>query len=733
MVSIRKSHSHQHIELGSPHWLAMLSVEDAHKDALQDCMQWCQSSPLFDEGFLSTGCDMVEILVELRMDLDSLIAGFLYPSIQQSVFEIEDIAERFGDNVVQLLLSSQQMEAMHLIQKNALHRDGGQIDTIRRMLMAIVEDVRAVVIKLSERICYLRNVKNADEETRVLAAKETNTIYAPLANRLGIGQLKWELEDLSFRYLHPQAYKDIAKLLEDKRADREEYMSNFVESVNSKLAEAHIDAEVEGRPKHIYSIWRKMQKKNYDFEHLYDIRAVRVITQKLTDCYAALGIIHTSWYHLHREFSDYVATPKPNGYQSIHTVVVGPEGKAIEIQIRTEKMHSDAELGVAAHWKYKEQGGSAKNSGYDNKINWLRKLLAWQDDLADGVDLGEELRNQVVEDRVYVFTPKGEILDLPVESTPLDFAYYIHSNVGHRCIGAKIGGRIVPFTYQLKTGDQVEILTQKEPNPSRDWQNPSLGFVKSSRARSKIAAWFKLQDKEKNTAAGRDILEPELVRNDFLLKDAEAAVNKFNLRTLDDLLAAVGAGDVRPLQVVNFLQAQRKPDEPPAEIDPRLKQKQSNQQHSGESKNNVVVQGVGNLLTHMAKCCSPVPGDAIHGFITKGKGIAIHRDDCLQLQRLQEDSPERLIEANWTGKTSGSFTLGIQIHALDRTGLLRDITAVLANERVNTLGITSKTDVKTQMASFSLDLEVYNTDTLNVVLSKLNQIRDVIEAKRATS
>ena len=530
---------------------------------------------------------------------------------------------------------------------------------------------------------------------------------------------------MSFRYLHPTEYKNIARLLEDRRIIREEYLKNFVDAVSAELEREGIAAKVYGRPKHIYSIYRKMQKKNYDFQHLYDIRAVRVIADRLQDCYAALGVIHTNWTHLHKEFDDYIATPKPNGYQSIHTVVLGPEGKAIEIQIRTEQMHKDAELGVAAHWKYKEGGQGGKVSGYDEKIQWLRKILEFQDEMLSEANVSDEIRDQVTEDRVYVFTPSGDIIDLPIGATPLDFAYYIHTNIGHRCIGAKVFGRIVPFSYELKTGDQLEILTQKNPNPSRDWLNPNLGYLRTPRARSKVATWFKHQDRDKNMISGKEILEQELNRVDMSLKDVDPAVERFNMTNLDDLLAAIGAGDVKINQVVNFLHSRTLHAEE-SEIDPRLKQKTSISRPS----DSVEVDGVGNLMTHMANCCKPVPGDSIFGYITKGRGVAIHREDCNQFRNLMEESPERVVDATWPEKYSGGYSLTIRIQAHDRTGLLRDVTAILANEKINVLGMKSVSDIKSQIATFDMDIEIYNIDILNAVLTRLSQVNNVIEARR---
>ena len=427
---------------------------------------------------------MIGILLTIHMDLATLQVAILYNYYTENLLSISRVEEDFPKLIVSIMKGAIDMEAIRFLQNMGDEVTDNQIDNVRRMLIAMVEDIRAVVIKLSERIAYLREVKNADEETRVLTAKEISAIYAPLANRLGIGQLKWELEDLSFRYLHPDIYRQIAKQLDEKRIDREEYINNFVQELKELLKHAGIEAEVYGRPKHIYSIWRKMQKKNLDFSELYDVRAVRIITQELSDCYAALGVVHTHWHHIPKEFDDYVANPKPNGYQSIHTVVLGDGGKPVEIQIRTEKMHQNAELGVAAHWKYKENSKS-NDTAYEERIAWLRHLLSWQEDMVESGTLVDEFRTQVFEDRVYLFTPKGDVVDLPAGATPLDMAYSIHTNIGHRCIGAKVNGKIVPFTYQLQTGEQVEILTQKEPNPSRDWLNPNNGYLKTSKARSK--------------------------------------------------------------------------------------------------------------------------------------------------------------------------------------------------------------------------------------------------------
>ncbi|PUY27698.1 GTP diphosphokinase, partial [Cronobacter sakazakii] len=562
MVAVRSAHLNKAGEFDHEKWVASLGIASQPScerltETWRYCEQQTQGHPQADL-LLWRGVEMVEILTTLSMDIDTLRAALLFPLVDGGVVSEEVLKESVGKSVVGLIHGVRDMAAIR--QLKATHHDSvssEQVDNVRRMLLAMVDDFRCVVIKLAERIAHLREVKDAPEDERVLAAKECTNIYAPLANRLGIGQLKWELEDFCFRYLHPEEYKRIAKLLHERRIDREHYIDEFVTHLRTAMKEEGVKAEVYGRPKHIYSIWRKMQKKHLAFDELFDVRAVRIVAERLQDCYAALGIVHTHYRHLPDEFDDYVANPKPNGYQSIHTVVLGPGGKTVEIQIRTKQMHEDAELGVAAHWKYKEGAASGVRNGHEDRIAWLRKLIAWQEEMADSGEMLDELRSQVFDDRVYVFTPKGDVVDLPAGSTPLDFAYHIHSDVGHRCIGAKIGGRIVPFTYQLQMGDQIEIITQKQPNPSRDWLNPNLGYVGTSRARAKIHAWFRKQDRDKNIIAGRQILDDELAHLGISLKEAEKhLLPRYNFNEVDELLAAIGGGDIRLNQMVNFLQAQ---------------------------------------------------------------------------------------------------------------------------------------------------------------------------------
>ena len=741
MVAVRSAHLNTAGEFALDQWIASLGIANPQScERIAETWRYCeaQTQDHPDQSLLLwRGIEMVEILSMLSMDIESSCAALIFPLANAEVVSEEELSETFGNGIVTLVHGVRDMDAIR--QLKAIHNDSmasEQVDNVRRMLLAMVEDFRCVVIKLAERIMNLREMKDAPEDERVLAAKESTNIYAPLANRLGIGQLKWELEDYCFRYLHPDEYKRIAKLLHERRIDREQYIENFVDSLRKEMVKEGVRAEVYGRPKHIYSIWRKMQKKSLAFDELFDVRAVRVVAERLQDCYGALGIVHTLYRHLPAEFDDYVANPKPNGYQSIHTVVLGPQGKTVEIQIRTRQMHEDAELGVAAHWKYKEgpSTGSARGaSGHEERIAWLRKLIAWQEEMSDSGEMLEEVRSQVFDDRVYVFTPKGDVVDLPAGSTPLDFAYHIHSDIGHRCIGAKIGGRIVPFTYQLQMGDQVEVITQKQPNPSRDWLNPNLGYITTSRGRAKIHNWFRKQDRDKNIAAGRQILDSELNQLDISLREAEKLLlPRYNVTSLDELLAAIGGGDIRLNQMVNFLQA--KLNKPSAEEEDREALRQLTQKSysppSRKESGRVVVEGVGNLMHHIARCCQPIPGDDIVGFITQGRGISIHRADCDQLTELIAHAPERIVDAVWGESYSSGYSLVVRVTANDRSGLLRDITTILANEKVNVLGVSSRSDTKKQLATIDMDIEIYNQQVLGRVLSRLNQVPDIIDARR---
>ncbi|SEQ09966.1 GTP diphosphokinase [Basfia succiniciproducens] len=740
MVAVRVSHLLNPKDFIIEDWCAGLGLTPDVEKNIVRAWYYAQekAQQLFQNShwYLRDGVEMVEILHGLNMDADSLLTAMLFPIVNAKIVNQEQIKEDFGPHIWKLLKGV--IEMNNIRQLNTTDSNA-QVDNIRRMLLAMVDDFRCVIIKLAERITYLRDAeKRYSKQDKVAAAKECSNIYAPLANRLGIGQLKWELEDYCFRNLQPEQYRIIAIKLNERRLDREQYIADFVQRVSQYLDESVTGAEIYGRPKHIYSIWRKMQKKHLDFSQLYDIRAVRIIVPALQDCYTALGIVHTHFKHLPDQFDDYIANPKPNGYQSIHTVVLGEGDKPIEVQIRTKKMHDDAELGVAAHWKYKE-GNTGSLSAYEEKIIWLRKLLAWQHDISNSGEVVPELRTQVFDDRVYVFTPKGEVVDLPAGSTPLDFAYAIHSDVGHRCIGAKVGSRIVPFTYQLQMGDQIDIITQKNPNPSRDWLNPSLGFTHTAKARSKIQAWFKKLDREKNIPIGKEQLENELNRLAITLKQVEPiALPRYNLKSIDDLYSGIGSGDIRLNHLINFLQAKlikptaQEADEEVLRQVTKTANSAANQQKNEKNKGYVIVEGVGNLMHHIARCCQPIPGDDIEGYITLGRGISIHRTDCEQLAELKAAHPERVVESIWgeNYNSASGFNLSIRVIANDRNGLLRDITTVLANDKISVANVTTRLDSKRQLATMDLEIQLKNVQILGKVITRLTKLDDVIEVKR---
>lgn len=733
MVQVRSTHVDKGVQQqdGWLHVVGRSKVRESLRELAQALQAHTQSDAAQTPPWLVKGEEMVEILAQLNLDKLALQAALCLPAYEIHLIDDEWLVAHGGDKLQAMVHTVQQMQSISELQHFQHGKpNAAQIDTVRRMLLAMVEDVRAVLIKLAERICHLRLLKNADEEERVLAAKECSEIYAPLANRLGIGQLKWEIEDLAFRYLHPQTYKQIAQQLDEKRLQREAYIDSFVTDLQAHLDAENVAAKVYGRPKHIYSIWRKMHKKGLLFDELFDIRAVRIVTHSLKDCYGALGVVHTRWRHLASEFDDYVATPKPNGYQSIHTVVIGPEHKNVEIQIRSEQMHDDAEMGVAAHWVYKEGASGGRGQSYEEKIAWLRKLLAWHEDMAENEDLVQEIRSQVFEDRVYVFTPKGDVIDLPAGSTPLDFAYYVHSQVGHRCIGAKVDGRIVPFTYQLQNGERVEILTQKEPSPRRDWMNPALGYLRSSRARSKVHVFFKRLDRDKHILAGKEQLEAELARQKISMADADKAVSRFNMTSLDDLLAAIGAGDVGLHQVVNYLRPADVVESEQAQQALKKVLKKPAQKRQNLPKTDVQVEGIGNLMMSFAKCCQPLPGDPIMGYVTQGRGVSVHQKSCEQLQQLLQQAPQRGIEVQWSGRQQQRYAANVVVEAMDRNGLLHEVTTVIANEKVNVGDVQSRVDKSSAQVTLTLTLLVQDHAELDRVVKRLRQLSDVYSVQR---
>jgi GTP pyrophosphokinase len=674
-----------------------------------------------------TGLEMAQILADLRLDQETIVASILYRSVREELISLDKIKEEFGEGVGKLIQGVLQMAAIssihHPLKGYVLGQTEGQYDNIRKMLVTMIDDVRVVLIKLAERTCAIRAIKDADIEKRKRVAQEVFDIYAPLAHRLGIGHIKWELEDLSFRYIYSTAYKKIAKLLDERRQDREQFIERVLNQLQEALDKESVKAEISGRAKHIYSIWRKMHRKHLDFSQIYDIRAFRILVDELGDCYKVLGIVHSLWGHIPNEFDDYIANPKENGYQSLHTAVVGPGGKIMEIQIRTHAMHEEAELGVCAHWLYKGTDVKTKSTSYEEKINWLRQVLEWQEDIGDLSGIVDELKTDVSSDRVYVFTPKGHVLDLPQGATPLDFAYRIHTNVGHACRGAKVNGRIVPLTYPLKTGDQVQVLTSKNPAPSRDWLNGSLGYIQTSRARAKVTHWFKMQNREQNIIDGRALLEDEFSRlslDDIRFLDL---AKKVNYETADDMFAAIGAGDLRPTHVANIAQQMIEPQQTQLSLPLNTYKKNRSED------NDIEVLGVGKLMTTLASCCNPVPGDPVVGFITVGRGVSIHHEDCSNLQHLQQAEPNRIIEVAW-GARKSTYPVNIVIQAYDREGLLRDITNILSNEKINVLAVNTQSDENEYIATLSLKIEISSLEDLGRLLSKVKHLPNVVEAFR---
>ncbi|WP_312452262.1 GTP diphosphokinase [Stutzerimonas nitrititolerans] len=687
---------------------------------------------LWSEGTSSyqAGLEIAEILADLKLDQDSLVAAVIYRGVREGKVQLADVHQRFGPVVAKLIEGVLRMAAISASlnpRESLVLGTQTQVDNLRRMLVAMVDDVRVALIKLAERTCAIRAVKNADDDKRHRVAREVFDIYAPLAHRLGIGHIKWELEDLSFRYLEPEQYKQIAQLLHERRLDREQYIDNVVQQLRDELTAAGIQPEIDGRAKHIYSIWRKMQKKGLQFSQIYDVRAVRVLVPEVRDCYTALGIVHTLWRHIPKEFDDYIANPKENGYRSLHTAVLGPEGKVLEVQIRTLAMHEEAELGVCAHWRYKGTDVNSSSDHYEEKIAWLRQVLEWHEELGDIGGLADQLRVDIEPDRVYVFTPDGHAIDLPKGATPLDFAYRVHTEIGHNCRGAKVNGRIVPLNYSLQTGEQVEIITSKQGSPSRDWLNPNLGYITTSRSRAKIVHWFKLQARDQNVAAGKALLERELGRLDLPPVDFDKVAEKANLKNAEDMFAALGAGDLRLAPLVNLAQQLVEPERGYDQLE--LIPRRSAPYKPGK-RGDVQIQGVGNLLTQMAGCCQPLPGDPIVGYITLGRGVSIHRQDCPSVLQLSGREPERIIQVSWGPVPEKTYPVEIFIRAYDRAGLLRDISQMLLNERINVLSMNTRSNKEDSTAQMLLTIEIPGLNALGRLLSRISQLPNIIEAKR---
>jgi GTP pyrophosphokinase len=579
----------------------------------------------------------------------------------------------------------------------------------------MAEDIRVVIIKLADRLHNMRTLAPLSAERQKAFARETQEIFAPLASSLGVWQWKWELEDLSFRYLDPDTYLWMKGLIAERRPDREASVDHYIQVLEEKLAEEGFEAEIKGRPKHIYSIYRKMLRKDVPFEQVYDVRGIRVIAQNEPDCYRVLGIVHGLWKPIPGEFDDYIATPKDNGYQSLHTAVIVDDGKTLEVQIRTEEMDRFAEYGVAAHWRYKDSG--KPDPSFDTKIAWMRSLVEWQRELTDASEFVDAMKTDIFQDRVYTFTPQGDIIDLPAGSTPIDFAYYIHTEVGHRCRGAKVNDRWVGLDHRLKTGDRVQIITEKQSSPSRDWLNPALGYVKTSRARSKIRRWFREQDREKNIIQGREVVDRELKHLGMERISHEKVAHLFGANGVEDFHAAVGFGDINTQQIASKIaelsageEEELLPVQPPS---------------VPQSVEGIRVQGTGGLMTRLAKCCSPLPGEEIVGYVTRGRGVTVHRRDCPNVLRMNDR--DRLIDVNW-GSEPHTVPVAAHIRAFDRTGLLHEIAGLITGEKINMAAVNVSREKN--IATFYITLEISDIAQFSRILTKIESLPNVIEAKR---
>ncbi len=675
------------------------------------------------EPYIQHCLAVAQMLAELHLDTATLAAALMHDTMEDTPVTYEELEGEFGGEIAKLVdgvTKLGQIDQLSGMSERNIKEDT-KAESLRKMFLAMVDDVRVVLIKLADRLHNMRTLSSLPEYKRRRIARETLEIFAPLANRLGIWQMKWELEDLSLRHLEPETYKEIATLIDERRPDRERYITEIVNRVREELSKAGIRADVSGRPKHIYSIYRKMKRKGVDFDQIYDVRGVRVLVESVRDCYTALGAIHSLWRPIPGEFDDYIATPKDNMYRSLHTAVVGPEGRPLEVQIRTYEMHYTAELGIAAHWRYKE--GHKQDPVFDNKIAWLRQLMEWRQEVTDAREFIDSLKTDVFQDRVYTFTPRGDIIDLPTGSTPIDFAYHIHTEVGHRCRGAKVDGKLVGLDYQLRNGDQVEILTAKRGGPSRDWLNPHLGYVKTSRARSKIRQWFKRQNRDENIVQGREVLERELKRLGLDETPFDQIARKFNFDKVDDLMAAIGGGDINAHQIAGRALELVQPEEETLEI-PAVRVTPI------APTTGIRVRGVGDLLTNLAHCCNPLPGDAIVGYITRGRGVTIHRQDCPNI--LRTNDRERLIEVDWGPEITETYPVDVRVEAYDRQGLLRDIASVVADEAINLSAANVMTRKKDHMATMVVTLEIADIDQLSRVLARIERLPNVLEARRQT-
>lgn len=664
------------------------------------------------------------ILVDLQMDAATVAAAFLHDVVEDTEYTSEDITKQFGDTVACLVDGVTKLGKIKLKSK-----EQQQAENHRKMFLAMAKDLRIVMIKLADRLHNMRTLKHLPEEKQRQISDETLEIFAPLAHRLGIASIKWEMEDIGLRYINPQQYYRIVNLMQKKRAEREKYIHGVIDTLHDKLKEINIKSDISGRPKHIYSIYRKMVKQNKEFNEIYDLLAVRILVENIRDCYAVLGIVHTLWKPMPGRFKDYIAMPKANMYQSLHTTVIGSNGEPLEVQIRTYDMHRVAEYGIAAHWAYKEGKSASPEESIETKLSWFREILEWQQETRDAQEFMESLKLDLFSDLVFVFTPKGDVFELPKGSVPLDFAYRIHSEVGNRTIGAKVNGKIVPLDYVLKTGDIVEVLTSKHSyGPSPDW----LKIAKSSHARNKIKSWFKKQKREENVNKGRDLVEAELKKGgfepkEFLVSESlEEVAKKFNFHGEEDMFAAVGYGGITGAQIATRL-TEKVRKEREDQLPNTTEMKSGTPRKRPE--NGVYIKGVENLLVRFSRCCNPVPGDEIVGFITRGRGVSVHRSDCPNVNLDEEEEKNRLIHVEWEANLHQEYSVEIEILGHDRDGLLKEILASVSDMKTNITAVTGKSD-KNRVAKINMTITIHNLDHLHKVVERIKGIRDVYSVRR---
>ena len=712
--------------LQSPGSIFSLTEIELLREAQAFCEPLYRDKSLPNGELLSSHVEGVAaILAGLRVDSDTLAAGALHAVPEYLEGYEEELATAFGPTVAHLVEGVRRVGRIQGLRSatsaDNIGNGSTQIEALRKMLLAMAEDIRVVIIALADQLQTMRYVAASNVAGRWEVAEATLNIFAPLANRLGLWQVKWELEDLSFRITEPERYKKIATLLEETRRSREQYIALVVDRLQNELDQAGIKAQITGRPKHIYSIYRKMKRKGVDFKEIQDTRAVRILVDEVRDCYAALGLVHNLWMPIPKEFDDYIAKPKGNDYRSLHTAVIGPEDKVVEVQIRTQEMHRHSEMGVAAHWRYKE--GAKRDARYEEKIAWLRQILEWKNDVEDAGELAEHFKVALFEDSVYVLTPQGKVIALPKGATPVDFAYHVHSDLGHRCRGAKVDGVMVPLDYPLQNAQRVEIISIKQGGPSRDWLNPALGYIRSQRARAKVRQWFSSEMRTASLTQARALVEKELQRHGMTAMSLDKLAVEFKFARLDSFLAAVARGDINARQLSAFLSGETESGLPGPEM-PVIKK----QTLTPEPQGDVLVVGVDKLLTVLAKCCKPVPPDPIIGFVTRGRGITIHRANCANVSRLSGEGVARLVSTQWDLSKDASYAVEVEIRAQDRQGLLSDISGVLSREKIDV--VATRAHSRDLNATMQFVIKIGNVDQLRRVLGLIAGVPGVISASR---